>query len=38
MIAGTVRAGSATVSQKTETGDLLRSLGAERHLPGPTRR
>ena len=29
MIADTVRAGSATVSQKTPTGDLLRSLGAE---------
>jgi ankyrin repeat protein len=28
-IADTVRAGSATVSQKTPTGDLLRSLGAE---------
>ena len=27
-IADTVRAGSATVSQKTRTGDLLRSLGA----------
>ena len=29
MIADTVRAGSATVSQTTPTGDLLRSLGAE---------
>ena len=29
MIADTVRAGSATVNQKTPTGDLLRSLGAE---------
>jgi ankyrin repeat protein len=28
MIADTVRAGSATVNQKTPTGDLLRSLGA----------
>jgi ankyrin repeat protein len=28
-IADTVRAGSATVTQKTPTGDLLRSLGAE---------
>jgi ankyrin repeat protein len=29
MIADTVRAGSATVNQKTPTGDLLRALGAE---------
>src|SRR6185295_3823645 len=28
MIADTVRAGSATVNQKTPTGDLLRRLGA----------
>ncbi len=38
MIADTVRAGSATVSQKTPTGDLLRSLGAESAPAGPTRR
>ena len=29
MIADTVRAGSATINQKTPTGDLLRALGAE---------
>ena len=38
MIADTVRAGSATVSQKTPTGDLLRSLGAESSPAEPTRR
>jgi len=38
MIADTVRAGSATVSQKTPTGDLLRSLGAESAPAGPTNR
>ena len=38
MIADTVRAGSATVSQKTATGDLLRSLGAESPPAGPTNR
>ena len=38
MIADTVRAGSATVSQKTPTGDLLRSLGAESASGGPTNR
>jgi len=38
MIADTVRAGSATVSQKTPTGDLLRSLGAESSAAEPTRR
>jgi uncharacterized protein len=37
MIADTVRAGSATVSQKTPTGDLLRRLGAEA-APAPTNR
>ena len=29
MIADTIRAGSATVASRTETGDLLRRLGAE---------
>ena len=38
MIADTVRAGSATVSQKTPTGDLLRSLGAESAPAAPTNR
>ena len=38
MIADTVRAGSATVSQKTPTGDLLRSLGAESAAAEPTHR
>jgi hypothetical protein len=38
MIADTVRAGSATVSQKTETGELLRRLGAESGTLEPPRR
>jgi len=38
MIADTVRAGSATVNQKTPTGDLLRSLGAESSPAEPARR
>jgi ankyrin repeat protein len=37
-IADTVRAGSATVVQKTPTGDLLRSLGAESATAGLTGR
>jgi ankyrin repeat protein len=36
MIADTLRAGSATVSQRTPTGDLLRSLGAESAPANPT--
>ncbi len=38
MIADSIRAGSATVTSRTETGDLLRRLGAEATTPGQTPR